>query len=112
MPDNTMPDDVRRKVLATAPRDGLTAIQAIAAGWMTHEQAMDDMARLYYWDIHREDDADADMQAARQRIARSRAIAECVQHQRDFYSLQGVAVSEADMLDTATEIVDDSFGKF
>jgi hypothetical protein len=87
-------------------------MQAIASGMITHQDAMEDAARLYWWDIHREDDADADMEAARARIARSRAIAECVQHQRDFYSLQGIAASEADMLAVATEIVDDAFSQF
>jgi len=114
MPDkrDTMPDDVKITVLATIDRPGLTPMQAIASGMITHQEAMEEGARLYWWDIHREDDTDADMEAARTRIARSRAIRECMQHQRDFYALQGVPVTEADMLATATEIVDDMFSQF
>jgi hypothetical protein len=67
MPDkrDTMPADVKITVLATIDRPGLTPMQAIASGMITHQDAMEDAARLYRWDIHLDDETteDADMVA-------------------------------------------------
>jgi hypothetical protein len=101
---DTMPDDVKARVMAgVSRRGGLTAMQAIADDMISHEDAMVDIARDY-------DFRDSDSDAAAQRIARSRARSEIIQHQRDFYALQGKQVSEARMAEVADEIVADMFG--